>query len=179
MYSLCILIYVPILLPIYTRHIWTGGRWRLKAIRGAPENNNGVNSEKYWEAVSSIRNSSGLPGCSLGWNPSRGAGPGLEAPSNPNWLTSAGLLPGPDVNPGFIGQVETRLWFHFAVPTTSAKLWFQLSIRFLIVSWYDQYVDCAVLSALSSPAFRFAIWLIFVEWLWNKGKYKAKFAGVQ
>ena len=45
------------------------------------------------------------------------------------------------------------------------QLSLQLSISVLIVSGYDQKVDCAVLVALSSPAFRFAIQLIFLEWL--------------
>jgi len=41
--------------------------------------------------------------------------------------------------------------------------WLQLSIWVLIVSQHDQYVDCAVLVALSPPAFRFALWEAFVE----------------
>jgi len=41
--------------------------------------------------------------------------------------------------------------------------WLRLSIWVLIVSQHDQYVDCAVLVALSPPAFRFAIWQVFVE----------------
>jgi hypothetical protein len=39
----------------------------------------------------------------------------------------------------------------------------QLSIRVLIVSQHDQDVYWAVLVALSPPAFRFAIWQVFVE----------------
>ena len=51
MYSVCILIYLSIKLPIYTRYIWTGcGRW-LRAIRGAPENEDLVNPEICSEAV--------------------------------------------------------------------------------------------------------------------------------
>jgi hypothetical protein len=44
-------IYVSILQPIYTRHIWTGCRRCLRAIRGAPENDNQVNSEIHSEAL--------------------------------------------------------------------------------------------------------------------------------
>jgi len=39
----------------------------------------------------------------------------------------------------------------------------QLSIWVLIVSQHVQYVDCAVLVAVSPPAFRFAIRQVFVE----------------
>jgi hypothetical protein len=38
------------------------------------------------------------------------------------------LLPGPDINGLFFGRVGTGPWFHFAVPTTVAKLLIQLSI---------------------------------------------------
>ena len=47
----------------------------------------------------------------------------------------------------------------FASPDISLEL----SIWVLIVSWHDKYVDCAVLAALSPPAFRFVIRPIFVE----------------
>jgi len=68
--------------------------------------------------------------------------------------------------------------------TAAPALWFlnlghQISIWVLIVLWHDQYVDCAVLLALSPPVFRFAIRLTFVEWLWRNGKLQAKFAGFQ
>jgi len=53
----------------------------------------------------------------------------------------------------------------------------QLSIWVLIVLWHDQCVQCAVLAALWPPAFRSAIWLIFVEWVWKKLKFHAKLAG--
>jgi hypothetical protein len=39
----------------------------------------------------------------------------------------------------------------------------QFSIWVLIVSWHEVYSDCAVLAALSPPAFRFGIQPIFVE----------------
>jgi hypothetical protein len=47
---------------------------------------------------------------------------------------------------------------------TSPHFSLQLSIWVLIVSWHDQYVDCAVLAALSPPTFRYAIQWIFAEW---------------
>jgi len=43
----------------------------------------------------------------------------------------------------------------------------KLSIWVLIVSWHDQYVDCAFLAALSLPAVKFGIGPIFVELLQN------------
>jgi len=39
----------------------------------------------------------------------------------------------------------------------------QVSNSVLIVSQHDQYVDCAVLVALSPPGFRFAIQQVFIE----------------
>ena len=48
-------------------------------------------------------------------------------------------------------------------------LWLQLSIWVLIVSWHSQYVNCSALAPLWPPASKFAIRLIFVEWLWNNG----------
>jgi hypothetical protein len=51
----------------------------------------------------SVSNRSGLPGCGPGWNGPRGSGPGHGPPSYPNWVTSAGLLPGPDIYPRFFG----------------------------------------------------------------------------
>ena len=62
-------------------------------------------------------------------------------------------------------------WNRTAVPNLRfLQLWLQLSMWVLIVLRHDQYVDYAELWALSPPAFRFAIWLIFVEWLWTKGQ---------
>jgi hypothetical protein len=52
MYSICFPISVAILLPIYTQYIGTGSRESLRAIRGAPENDDGVNSEIHSEAMS-------------------------------------------------------------------------------------------------------------------------------
>jgi len=61
-------------------------------------------------------------------------------------------------------------WNRTAVPNIwFLLLWLQLSIWVLIVSWHSQYVNCSALAPLSPPLFKFAIWLIFVEWLWNNG----------
>jgi len=69
-------------------------------------------------------------------------------------------------------------WNRTAVPTSRfLQLWVQFSIWVLIELWDDEYADCVVLQALSPPALRFGIQMIFVEWLWNKGKYYAKFTG--
>jgi len=59
----------------------------------------------------------------------------------------------------------------------SPQLGLELIIWVLIISWHDEYADYAVLPDLSPPASRFLIRLIFVEWLWNKGKFETKFAG--
>ena len=39
-----------------------------------------------------------------------------------------------------------------------------------MVSWHDQYIDCAVQAALSPPDLRYVIWAIFVELL-SKTRY--------
>ena len=46
---------------------------------------------------------------------------------------------------------------------STTPLWIKLSISVVIVLWHDQYIDYAVLRALSPPAFRYAIRLIFAE----------------
>jgi hypothetical protein len=57
MYSVCILIYVSMYLCIYvaihlhTVYIWTGCRWCLSAIGGAPQDGDGMNLEMYLEAM--------------------------------------------------------------------------------------------------------------------------------
>ena len=53
--------------------------------------------------------------------------------------------------------------FHQKPGISCSQVWLQLSIWVLIVSWHDQYVDCAVSAALSPPAVRFAIRPVFVE----------------
>jgi hypothetical protein len=95
---------------------------------------------------------------------------------NPNPLLSwrGGTRPGhrtANIWPGYNLNVVPNSWFQ--------QLWLQLSIWVLIVQWHEQYVDCAELWALSPPAFRFVIWLIFVELLWNKGQFWEKFGGIR
>jgi len=69
-------------------------------------------------------------------------------------------------------------WNRTAVPNLLfTPLWLQFSMWVLIILQHDQYVDYAELWPLSPVAFRFAIRLIFVEWLWKKAQLKAKFAG--
>jgi len=60
-----------------------------------------------------------------------------------------------------------------------ADVWLQLSFWVLIVLWHNEWAECAVLRALSPPAFRFVTRLIFVEWRWNTGKYWAKLGGFE
>jgi len=64
-------------------------------------------------------------------------------------------------------------WNWTAVPNLRLlQLWLQSSIWVLIVLWHNQYVDFAELRVLLPPAFRFAIRLIFVEWMWKRGNSK-------
>ena len=51
MYSPCVLIYISILLDVYTPLIWTGHRQCLKSIRGAPEHDSRMNPAMHNEAV--------------------------------------------------------------------------------------------------------------------------------
>jgi len=51
MYSVCIVIYESICLPIYTGHIWTSGRGCMWAIRGAPDVHGQVKSETHSETM--------------------------------------------------------------------------------------------------------------------------------
>jgi len=46
----------------------------------------------------------------------------------------------------------------------------------LIVSWHDQYVNCAVLAALSPPDLRYVSRQIFVESLLKTRKFRLQFA---
>jgi hypothetical protein len=70
------------------------------------------------------------------------------------------------------------VWNRTADPNIQfLQQWLQLSIWVLIISWHDRYVNCADLAPLWPPAFKFAIGLIFVEWLWNKGDFWVNFAG--
>ena len=91
-----------------------------------------------------------------------------------------GSRPGQKPDPVCLGGVVTQTgnrtagiwlgWNRTADPNT----WFlllllQLSIWVLIVSCHSQYVNWSALAPLSPAAFKFAIWLIFVEWLWING----------
>jgi len=91
-------------------------------------------------------------------------------------LLTGGLVrfcfrPGKRSNPpslsGFVtrtGHNPTVFWLRTAVPFLRfLHHSLQLNIWVLIASWHDQYVDCAVLAALSPPAVRFAIGPILVE----------------
>lgn len=72
----------------------------------------------------SVCRGSGLAGSSRGWNQTRGPGPGPDPPRNWDWVCSAGLLPGPDMNPQVFGQVGTRPQFHFMISTMLAEIQF-------------------------------------------------------
>jgi len=98
-----------------------------------------------------------------------------------------GSKPGQKPEPLCLGGVVTQsghkptVFFHGLYPDSgsilrSLPLLLQLSISVQIVSWHHQHVNCAALVALSPPAFRLAIRLIFVEWLWNRGTFRAKLA---
>jgi hypothetical protein len=57
------------------------------------------------------------------------------------------------------------------------QLWLHFCIWVLIASCHGEYVNCSAWAALLPPAFKFAIWLIFVEWLWHNCWIQAKLAG--
>jgi len=64
----------------------------------------------------SVSNGSRLPGFGSGWKRPKGPGPGQEPPSNPTWVTNAGLLPGPDINPRMFGRLGPGPQLHITVP---------------------------------------------------------------
>jgi len=68
--------------------------------------------------VSSVSNSSGLPGFGPGWNRPQGPGQRQEHWSNPNRRTNTGLLPGLGKTPQFFGWVAPRLQFHLTAHAT-------------------------------------------------------------
>jgi len=127
--------------------------------------------------MSSISDGFGLPCCGLGWNWIVGTGPGQKPPRNANKVTSTGFLRRWDINPWVFGRVKTALRYDFTVPSTVAQLCRQLSIWVLIVSWPNQFANCAVLCGHSSSAPGFVIRPIMVELLWNKAKFQAKLVG--
>jgi len=67
------------------------------------------------------------------------------------------------ISPGSNRTAVTNLRF--------LQLSLQLSIWVPIILWHDQYVNCAEWWALSPPASRFAIRVIFDEWLWKMGQF--------
>jgi hypothetical protein len=80
----------------------------------------------------SVRNGSGLPRFGPSWNPPEVPGPGQEPPSNPTSSVSAGLLPGLDINPSFVGRVEPVPRFHITVPATFPPIEYLSSDRITI-----------------------------------------------
>jgi hypothetical protein len=85
---------------------------------------------------------------------------------------------------GFVTRTGHKLavfwpgWNRPAVPTLRfPHQCLQFSVWVLIVSWHDQYEDCAVRATLSPPAFTFAIPPIFIAWLWKMDKCYATLAG--
>ena len=125
----------------------------------------------------SVINGSGLPSCGPDWNWPGGPGPGQELARDPNRVTSAGVLPRPDINPRVFGQVGTRPWFHWTVLTTLIVLCLPVNDSVLIGTWHDWDVDCSVLAAPSPPEFRFAMQQMLVESRRNNAKFDAKLAG--
>jgi len=72
------------------------------------------------------------------------------------------------VSNGSIFPVPTRnrtiaTGFHPKPGISTSQLCLQLSIWVLIVSWYDQYMDCAVQTALSPRDLRYVSRPIFIE----------------
>jgi len=126
-----------------------------------------IQSMSTTEWITSVRNGSRLPSSGRGWNQTRGPALDQTPPGYTNRLTSAGILPRPDINQEVFGPARTAPWFNFKVPATLPQLWSQWSIWVLIVLWHDQSANCAVLCAVLPPAVRFAIRPIFVELLWN------------
>jgi len=67
-------------------------------------------------------------------------------------------------------------FYHQKPGISSSPFCLQLSIWVLIVSQHDQYVACAVLVALSPPAFRIGIRQVFVESWTNTRQYRLQSA---
>jgi len=64
--------------------------------------------------------------------------------------------------------------FHTQPGISTSQLRLQLSIWVLIVSWCDQYVDCAVEAALSRPDMRYVIRPIYVASLSKTRQFRSK-----
>jgi len=99
-----------------------------------------------------------------------------------------GSVPGPvpirnrTVAKGLTTRKPRRLQlgrFYLQKPGIStSQVWLQLSIWVRIVSWHDQYVNCAFSCALSHPTFRIAIWPILVESQSKPRKFRLKCGGI-
>ena len=74
------------------------------------------------------------------------------------------------------GPLEVCRFCHQKPGISTSQRCFQLSIWVLIISWNDQYRECAVLPALSPPDFRYVIRPIFVESLSNTRWFHVKWA---
>jgi len=72
-------------------------------------------------------------------------------------------------------HLQMGRFYHQKPSISSSQFWLQLSIWVLIVSWHDQYVDCAVLAALSPPPPRIAIGPIFVGSLSKTRQFRVKY----
>jgi len=90
--------------------------------------------------VLSVSNESRLPGIGRGWNWTEGPGPAQALPSNLNLVTSTRVLPGPDPNPSFFGQVQTRPWLHSTCPATLVPILYLSPDR--IVTWSKCQLSC-------------------------------------
>jgi hypothetical protein len=74
-----------------------------------------------------------------------------------NWTVATGLT---TCKPG---SLQLGRFYHQKPGISKLKVWLQISIWVLIVSWHNQYIYCAVLCALSPPAVSFGIWPIIGE----------------
>jgi len=90
--------------------IWRAGCWMQPPINC------------MWWVLGSVSNGSGLPGFGAVLNQTKIPGLGQEPPSNPNRVTSARLLPGPDINPQLFGQVLPTAEPHFRKHITWAPI---------------------------------------------------------
>jgi len=59
--------------------------------------------------------------------------------------------------------LEMGQFYHQKRGISSSQFWHQLGIWALIISWHDQYVDCAFSAALSPPTVRIVIGPRFIE----------------
>jgi len=122
--------------------------WRQKS-RNCPAANNFFSYTVCLPPSSSVSNRSGLPGLGLGWNRTKGPGPGQEPPCNLNRVTATWFWPRPDINPWLFSWVATGPQFHLTDPEMLALLQYLSSDR--IVTWSI----CRLCSFCSSSTSRF------------------------